>query len=223
MGRRALMSFSGRIALRSRAFRPASGRAADEAGRSAPDTRDVAPEALTPGRDPQAAARASAPGAREEAPRPHRNGVSSPHGAGRPQHPEEVQALLVQAANAREVPASLLAPEFRMENHATAVTDYAYHGANGWREWMDDLFEEFADGARLELEEVIASGEDFVAATFAIRGRGARSGTPLQFRWAGVTWFARGLATRSLGFSDASEALASVGLSHGLGGASLAS
>jgi ketosteroid isomerase-like protein len=129
----------------------------------------------------------------------------------------------VKAANAREVPASLLAPGFYMENHATAVTDYAYHGANGWREWMDDLFEEFADGARLELEEVIASGEDFVAATFAIRGRGARSGTPLQFRWAGVTWFARGLATRSLGFSDASQALASVGLSHGLGGASLAS
>lgn len=215
------MVFCRRVALRSRALRSAGGGTA-AVGRPLPDSRDVAPEALTPGGDPRAGAPAGALRAREEAPRPQCNGVSSPHGVA-PQHPEEVHALLVKAAQARVVPAWLLAPGFRMENHATAVTDYAYHGAHGWREWMEDLFEEFVDGARYELEEVIASGEDYVAATFAIRGRAARSGEPLQFRWAGVTWFARGLATRSVGFTDASEALASVGLWRGVGQESRAS
>jgi ketosteroid isomerase-like protein len=221
MGPRSFIPFCRRIALRSRAQRPASGGFAAAGGR-VPDSRDVAPEALTPGGDPQAGTLAGVFGAREEAPRPHCTGVSSPQGAPS-QHPEEVHALLVKAADAREVPGSLLAPGFRMENHATAVTDYAYHGAHGWREWMEDLFEEFADGARFQLEEVLASGEDFVAATFAIRGRGARSGMPLQFRWAGVTWFAHGLATRSVGFTDESQALAAVGLWRGIGRASRAS
>ncbi len=187
-----------------------------------PDSRDVAPEALTPGDDPQAGTLAGVSGAWEEAPRPHCKGVSSPHGVA-PQRPEDVHAQLVEALEAHEVPESLLAPGFRMENKATAVTDYAYHGAPGWREWMEDLLEEFADGARFELEKVIASGEDFVAATFAIRGRGARSGMPLQFHWAGVTWFSRGLATRSVGFREESQALAAVGLWRGMSRESRAS
>jgi len=118
----------------------------------------------------------------------------------------------VRAVNAREVPDDVLAPDFQMENRASAVTDYTYYGERGWREWMGDLFESFAEGARYDVEEIIAVGEDFVAARFSVVGRGARSGQPLEFRWIGVTWFHEGKATRAVGYSSRSEALEAVGL-----------
>lgn len=116
------------------------------------------------------------------------------------------------AANAREVPVDLLAPGFRMENRVTAVTDNTYRGADGWREWMSDLFDVFADGARYEVEEIIAAGDDFVAAMLCVAGRGARSGLPITFRWAGVTWFRGDKAIRAVGYPTRSEALEAVGL-----------
>lgn len=117
-----------------------------------------------------------------------------------------------EAANAREVPEDLLAPGFRMENRVTAVTDNTYHGADGWREWMSDLFDVFADGARYEIEEIIAAGDDFVAAMLCVHGAGARSGEPIAFRWAGVTWFRGDKAIRAVGYADRGEALEAVGL-----------
>lgn len=119
----------------------------------------------------------------------------------------EVHRLVVEAVNAREVPHHLLAPGFRMENHVSAVTDYEYHGALGFRDWMNDVFEVFADGARYEVEEILAVGDDHVAAMFCISGRGGRSRMPLEFRWAGVTWFRSGRATRAVGYSSRSDAL----------------
>jgi ketosteroid isomerase-like protein len=116
-----------------------------------------------------------------------------------------------EAANAREVPEDLLAPEFRMENRVTAVTDNTYHGADGWREWMSDLFDVFAAGARYEVEEIIAASEEYVAAIICVSGRGARSGLPLSFRWAGVTWFRNGKAVRAVGYASRAEALEAVG------------
>lgn len=118
----------------------------------------------------------------------------------------------VQAANAREVPVDLLAPDFRMENRVTAVTDNTYHGADGWREWMSDLFDVFAEGARYEVEEIIAAGEDFVVAMLCVAGVGARSGLPIVFRWAGVTWFRGEKVLRAVGYANRSEALEAVGL-----------
>jgi ketosteroid isomerase-like protein len=118
----------------------------------------------------------------------------------------------VAAINAREVPEDLLAPGFRMENRASAVTDYTYYGARGWREWMSDLFEVFADGARYAADEILAVGDDYIAATFSLVGRGRGSGEPLEFRWAGVTWFRDGKAIRACGFTNAREALEAVGL-----------
>lgn len=123
----------------------------------------------------------------------------------------DVHRRAVAAVNARQVPDELLAPGFRMQNRATAVTDHTYHGAAGWREWMNDLFEVFADGASYEAEEIIAAGEDYVAAVFCLTGRGARSGEPLEFRWAGVTWFRDGKATLAIGYASRSEALEAVG------------
>ncbi|HLL93222.1 MAG TPA: nuclear transport factor 2 family protein [Solirubrobacteraceae bacterium] len=124
----------------------------------------------------------------------------------------ELHSRAVAAVNAREVPEELLAPGFRLENHATAVTDYTYYGATGWREWMSDLFEVFAEGASYGVEEFIAVREDFVVAMFYVVGRGARSGMPLELRWAGATWFRDGKATRAIGYASPREALESVGL-----------
>jgi ketosteroid isomerase-like protein len=117
-----------------------------------------------------------------------------------------------EAANAREVPEDLLAPDFRMENRVTAVTDNTYHGTDGWREWMSDLFDVFAAGARYEVEEIIAASADYVAAMICVKGLGARSGLALSFRWAGVTWFSDGKALRAVGYANRSEALAALGL-----------
>jgi ketosteroid isomerase-like protein len=125
-----------------------------------------------------------------------------------PQRNIELHGRVVAAANAREVPSDLLAAEFSMEQHTSAATDYTYRGSCGWRDWMDDLLEEFTDDARYEVEELIAADEDFVVALLRIAGRGIHSGRPLEFRWAEVTWFRDGLATRSVGYTSGSEALA---------------
>jgi len=47
---------------------------------------------------------------------------------------------------------------------------------------------------------------------FYVVGRGARSGMPLELRWAGATWFRDGKATRAIGYASPREALESVGL-----------
>lgn len=137
--------------------------------------------------------------------------------AGQPTQDSAVQRNLeaheraVAAVVAREVPEDMLAPGFRLENRVTAVTDYTYHGAVGWREWMGDLFEMFAEGASYSVEELIAAGEDFVAAWFCVEGIGARSRSAIAFRWAGVTWFCDGKATLAVGYPSRSEALKAVG------------
>ncbi len=120
----------------------------------------------------------------------------------------------VAAVVARRVPTEILAPGFRLENRVTAVTDYTYHGATGWGEWMSDLFEMFADRARYGVEELIAAGDDFVAAMFCVQGVGARSRTTITFRWAGVTWFRNGQATLAVGYPTRADALIAVGLSE---------
>jgi hypothetical protein len=68
---------------------------------------------------------------------------------------------LVDALNAREVP-EFIAPDYRLDNAITAVTDTTYFGADGWRGWMRDLFGAFAEGARLQVDEVVADGDDYV-------------------------------------------------------------
>jgi hypothetical protein len=107
----------------------------------------------------------------------------------------------------REVPEGLLAHGFRMENRATAATDDLYLGDRGWQEWLDDLLGIFASGARYGVEDIVRAGEDFVAAKFFIVGLGARSREPLEFHWAGVTWFHRGRATRAVSYPSVREAL----------------
>jgi ketosteroid isomerase-like protein len=122
-----------------------------------------------------------------------------------------VLGCVVEAVNARTVPRELLAPGFCMEHRASAVTDRTYRGANGWREWMDDLFEVFATGARLEIQEILAEDDDIVVAVFRLIGRGARSQETLQLGWAGVTWFRLGQVTRTVSYATRSQALQAMG------------
>jgi ketosteroid isomerase-like protein len=124
-----------------------------------------------------------------------------------------VHSRIVAAIRSGTVPDGLLAEGFQVENRASAVTDYTYHGPTGLREWASDVFENFAAGARYGVEEIVAAGADYVAAAFSIVGRGAMSGEPLEFRWWGVTWFADGRATSSIGYARREEALAAV--AHG--------
>lgn len=114
------------------------------------------------------------------------------------------------ALNAREVPLELLAPGFAMKNCASAVADYTYRGAAGWRDWMNDTFEEFSDTAHVKIEQIVAATDELVVASFCIDGSSARLGTPLSFRWTGVTWFREGRATRAAGYSTRREALEAV-------------
>ena len=124
-----------------------------------------------------------------------------------PEQNIELHGRVIAAANAREVPSDLLDPDFLMQHHTSAATDYTYHGAPGWRDWMNDLLEEFTDDARCEVEELIAAGDDFVVAMLRVAGHAIHSGHPLEFRWAEVTWFRDGRATRSAGYTNGTEAL----------------
>ena len=74
------------------------------------------------------------------------------------------------------------------------------------------LFEVFADDARYEVRKVLAVGEDFIVAAFSLSGTGARSQLPLELRWAGVTWFRDGKATRAVGYGTPEEALRAAGV-----------
>ena len=123
----------------------------------------------------------------------------------------ELHGKVVAAVNAREVPSDLLAPGFSMAHHTSAATDHTYRGPQGWRDWMHDLLEEFSDDARYEVEELVAADEDFVVANLRVAGRGVHSGDPLEFRWAEVTWFRDGKATRAVGYTSDNEALLATG------------
>jgi ketosteroid isomerase-like protein len=126
------------------------------------------------------------------------------------EHNVELATRIVDAVGRRAVPEELLAAGFRMDNRTSSITDRTYHGARGVREWMGDLFEVFAPGPRYEINEVLATGENYVVASYSLLGRGARSGRPLELRWTGVTWFRDGKATRAVGYTTREEALRAV-------------
>jgi ketosteroid isomerase-like protein len=113
---------------------------------------------------------------------------------------------------AGESAGALLGEHFRIENLATSAADDVYHGQRGLHDWLGDLLWVFAPGAEFEVTAVIAATDDHVVARFAITGRGAQSGLPLQFRWTAVTWFVDGCAARIVGYAAEDDALAAVGL-----------
>jgi ketosteroid isomerase-like protein len=122
----------------------------------------------------------------------------------------------VAAVNARnlsdELAAEILAPAFRIENAATAVTDKTYYGAEGVREWVRDIFDGLDEDSRYETEEILADGEDFVVARVRLVGHGVRSTAPVTLRWVSVQWCRDGKVTRGVGYLRSREALKAVGL-----------
>jgi ketosteroid isomerase-like protein len=120
---------------------------------------------------------------------------------------------LADALNARQVP-EFIALDYRLENVNTAVTNKTYQGVDGLREWMRDLFSAFAEGARFQVDEIVADGDDYVVVISSIVGRGAASDAPLQLRWFSAVWFRGSEMTRSAGFLSKREALKAVGLSE---------
>ena len=123
----------------------------------------------------------------------------------------ELVYRLADALNAREVP-EFIAPDYRLENVTTAVTDKTYIGPDGWREWMRDLFAAFADGARFQIDEIVADGDDYAVVISSLVGRGTASNAPLHLRWVSAVWFRDGQMIGSTGFLKRREALEAVGL-----------
>jgi ketosteroid isomerase-like protein len=124
----------------------------------------------------------------------------------------------VAALNKRELPdelgEELLAPDYRIENVSTAVTDRTYYGITGVREWLADFFEALDEAATYETEEILADGDDFVVARVRIVGHGAHSGAPVELRWVSVNWFRDGKMTRTVGYARRREAFQAVGLAE---------
>lgn len=123
----------------------------------------------------------------------------------------EIVQIFTAAINARQVPDELLAPDFRMDNVATAVTDRTYYGAEGVRQWISDFFDVLDDAARHDAEP-IEVGQDYVVAKLRIVGRGAVSGAPVDLRFYGVMWIRDAKITRAIGYASRREALEAVGL-----------
>ncbi len=130
--------------------------------------------------------------------------------------PENVEVVrqLVEAVNNRRVPEELLAPDFHAENVNTAVSNKAYDGWAGAREWQDDFLGVMDEEARLNLTEIVGVGNDCVVVILELEGHGLRSGAPLVLRWPTVFWLRDRLITRGVGYSTRREALEAAGLSE---------
>ena len=97
-------------------------------------------------------------------------------------------------------------------NATTAVTDATYIGLEGADQWRRDIFD-VVDDARYLLDEVLATGPDYVVITNRIVGRGSSSGVPVELRWWSIFWFRDGRIARAVGYARPREALAAVGMS----------
>ena|SRR5664280_2676161 len=75
---------------------------------------------------------------------------------------ERANAAMNPGEFSDELAAEFLAPGYRIENVATALSDKTYYGVDGVREWIADTFEGLDANSRYETEEIIADGDDFV-------------------------------------------------------------
>jgi ketosteroid isomerase-like protein len=120
---------------------------------------------------------------------------------------------LNDAINSGAVPPELLTDDFELRNATTAVTDATYFGYEGGLQWRRDLFD-VVDEARLEIDEVLATGPDYVVVANRLVGRGSSSGAPFDLRWASVFWLRGGQVARTVGYNTRRAALEAVGLSE---------
>jgi hypothetical protein len=64
------------------------------------------------------------------------------------------------------------------------------------------------------LDEVLATGPDYVVITNRLVGHGSSSGVPIELRWASAIWFRENRIWRTVGFNRRRDALEAVGLSE---------
>jgi ketosteroid isomerase-like protein len=125
----------------------------------------------------------------------------------------EILRQVGEAFSARAVPEGLIAADVRFENVNTAVTNQTYVGVAGVRDWMNDLFDAFGEGARLEIAEIVAAEDDVVVVVLRLVGHGAHSGAPLVLRWASVIRLRNGKIASGVSYARRREALEAAGLS----------
>ena len=127
---------------------------------------------------------------------------------------ENVQVVrrLVEAINGSDLPHDLLTDDVELKNATTAVTDATYVGYEGALKWRRDFFDVMED-ARYILDEVLATGADYVVIANSLVGKGASSGAPVDMRWTSVFWFREGKICRAAGFNARADAMGAVGLS----------
>jgi ketosteroid isomerase-like protein len=124
----------------------------------------------------------------------------------------ELASQFTDALTAGEVLAELLAPDFRIENIKTLVTEKTYFGADGAREWIRDTFGPLTQGGRFQIDEIVAEGDDYLVTTVSLAGHGAASDAPIHMRWVNAWWFRDGKLTLVAGFRSRHEALEAVEL-----------
>ena len=73
------------------------------------------------------------------------------------------------------------------------------------------MFSPFGE-VQLQIEKLIAEGDDYVVCVTSLKGRGAASGAPLYLRSVNAYWFRDGKLVRAVGFLHTREALKAVGL-----------
>jgi ketosteroid isomerase-like protein len=126
----------------------------------------------------------------------------------------EILRRVGEALSARTVPERLITTDVRFENVNTAVTNQTYVGVAGVRDWMNDLFDAFGEGARFEIAEIVAAEDDVVVAVLRLVGEGANSGAPLIMRWASVIRLRSGKIASGVSYASRREALEAAGLSE---------
>ena len=123
----------------------------------------------------------------------------------------ELVRRLADAINTGDLPRDALTDDFELKNATTAVTDATYHGYEGALQWRADFFD-VVDDANYEIDEILATGDDYVVIANHLTGHGATSGAPVDLRWASVFWFREDKMCRVAGFNSKRAALEAVGL-----------
>src|SRR5215210_4355058 len=104
-------------------------------------------------------------------------------------------------------------PDVVIVNFSGGPLTKPYQGHAGVREWVSESFAEVAD-ARIELDEILDSGQSHVVCTVRFHGTMRLSGIPVNAGLAVLYRFRDGKIVFVQGFADSGRALEAVGLSE---------